>query len=218
MADASVPEADSAHSRSAAEQRLPLREVQKQLTRERVIDAAMEVFGERGFGPTTMNDIAARANLNRGTIYLHFADKSGIIHAALDALAPEELAIYAAAETATTRSELETIMDHAVEVWVTGLGRIWRHMRDAVALDPAVRNWRDEFVDRQVLRVCEVLEHFGVQPYERRYARSLLLVCMWNDFVANVCDRTTADRRATVAALADFFFAATGATVSDELP
>ncbi|MGB3484290.1 MAG: helix-turn-helix domain-containing protein [Mycobacterium sp.] len=210
------PDANPARNRAPGEQRLPLREVQKQLTRERVIDAAMEVFGERGFGPTTMNDIAARANLNRATIYLHFADKSAIIHAALNALVPEELVLYSAAENATTRSELEATMDHAVEVWITGLGRIWQHMRDVVALDPAVRRWRDEFVDRQVSRVCEVLERHGVQPRERRYARALLLVCMWDDFVANVCDRTTPDRRATVAALADFFCAAAGA-VPDKL-
>ena len=213
MADSTVPETDSHPDRTQpdqaqAEQRLPLRVVQKQLTRERVIEAALEVFDERGFGPTTMTDIAARANLNRGTIYLHFTDKAAIIQAALDALTPEELAIYSAADTATSRRDFEVVMDRTVDVWFTRLGRIWRHTRDAVALDPSVRQWRDEFVNRQVAKLSDVLEHHGIEPYERRYARAYLLVCMWSEFVASLGGPDAPDRAATVGALVDFFAAA----------
>lgn len=194
------------------EKRLPLREVQKALTRERVIEAAMEIFDERGFGPTTMNEIAARANLNRGTIYLHFADKPAIIQAAVDALATDELAIYRAADVATNRVDLEAVIEHTVDVWYKRLGRVWRHTRDAAAIDPAVQQWCDQFVERQVVRLCEVLKHHGIEPYDVRYARAFLLVCMWNEFLARMGGPHVPDRAATVTALVDFL--ATASTPS----
>ena len=68
--------------------------MQKALTRGRVIEAALEVFDERDFASTTMDDIAVRANLSRGTIYLHFDSKAEILVAALESLEPDELSLF----------------------------------------------------------------------------------------------------------------------------
>ena len=43
-----------------------------------VIDAACEVFGEKGFQHATMDDIAERAGVSRATIYLYFENKEAI--------------------------------------------------------------------------------------------------------------------------------------------
>ena len=40
-----------------------------------IIDAALEVFGERGLGAARLEDIAKRAGLSKGTIYLYFPNK-----------------------------------------------------------------------------------------------------------------------------------------------
>ncbi len=40
-----------------------------------IIDAAKELFYEKGFMETTMEDIAAAAELSKGTLYLYFAGK-----------------------------------------------------------------------------------------------------------------------------------------------
>ena len=40
-----------------------------------IIEAALEVFGERGLGQARLDDIAKRAGLSKGTIYLYFPNK-----------------------------------------------------------------------------------------------------------------------------------------------
>ncbi len=44
-------------------------------TLERIVKAAEKEFGKKGYHATTVNDIAARAKVAPGTIYIYFADK-----------------------------------------------------------------------------------------------------------------------------------------------
>jgi AcrR family transcriptional regulator len=43
-----------------------------------ILDAALAVFAERGFAATRMVDIAARAGVTKGTIYLYFPSKEAV--------------------------------------------------------------------------------------------------------------------------------------------
>ncbi|WP_137152684.1 TetR/AcrR family transcriptional regulator [Devosia sp. FKR38] len=52
-----------------------IREAQKELTRQRIIDAAFVLFQQLGFRSTTIDKIVKRAHVNRTTFYLHFKDK-----------------------------------------------------------------------------------------------------------------------------------------------
>lgn len=47
--------------------------------RERLVDAAFALFGERGFDRTTVDDIAARAGVGRTTFFRHFGSKEQVI-------------------------------------------------------------------------------------------------------------------------------------------
>jgi AcrR family transcriptional regulator len=49
-------------------------------TRQALIDAALEVFLERGFARATTREIAQAAGVAEGTIYRHFADKYALFH------------------------------------------------------------------------------------------------------------------------------------------
>lgn len=46
--------------------------------RAAIVDAAMEEFIARGFAATRLDDIAKRAGVAKGTIYLHFKDKESM--------------------------------------------------------------------------------------------------------------------------------------------
>jgi AcrR family transcriptional regulator len=59
------------------------RTLQKRATRAAVLDAARQLFAERGFEQTTMRDIAAAANVAVGTLFTHFADKRVLLSEAL---------------------------------------------------------------------------------------------------------------------------------------
>lgn len=43
-----------------------------------ILDAALAVFTERGYAATRIEDIAARAGIGKGTLYLHFSDKQAV--------------------------------------------------------------------------------------------------------------------------------------------
>lgn len=60
---------------------MPVREQQKLLTRERMLDAAVRVFRERGYADATIDDIVAAAAVGRATFYLHFKSKHDVMRA-----------------------------------------------------------------------------------------------------------------------------------------
>jgi AcrR family transcriptional regulator len=48
-------------------------------TREKILEAALELFRERGFAEATMRDIAARAGVATGLAYYYFESKDAIV-------------------------------------------------------------------------------------------------------------------------------------------
>jgi AcrR family transcriptional regulator len=54
--------------------------------RGRLMKAAFELYGERGFEQTTVAEIAERAGLTERTFFRHFADKREVLFAGADAL------------------------------------------------------------------------------------------------------------------------------------
>lgn len=55
-----------------------VRQERAQITRQRIINAAAEVFDERGFAGTSVSEILARAGVTKGAFYFHFASKEEI--------------------------------------------------------------------------------------------------------------------------------------------
>ena len=52
--------------------------------RAKVFAAAQELFAERGVGVVTMDEVAVRAGVGKGTLYRRFGDKGGLAMALLD--------------------------------------------------------------------------------------------------------------------------------------
>lgn len=56
--------------------------------RRAILDAALDVFAEHGFNGARMEDVARRAGIAKGTLYLYFKDKTalfeGLVHDAAD--------------------------------------------------------------------------------------------------------------------------------------
>src|SRR5215469_8223798 len=65
-----------------------------------IIAAALEVFAEKGFAAARLDDIAARAGVSKGALYLYFATKEELFEAVVaEAVAPNLAAVRTAAET-----------------------------------------------------------------------------------------------------------------------
>jgi len=60
------------------------RERRLEHTRSLLLDAAEEVFAEKGFTPATLDDIASAAGYTKGAIYKHFATKEDLFLAVSD--------------------------------------------------------------------------------------------------------------------------------------
>ena len=66
------------------ERRLGPRAARARETRRRVVDAALRLFVEHGYMPTTMGAIAQEAGVAVQTLYLSFGSKAAILSSALD--------------------------------------------------------------------------------------------------------------------------------------
>ncbi len=62
------------------------REQYSEATRAALLEAATALFFQRGFGGTALEDVAAAAQVTRGAVYHHFANKRQLFEAVLDVL------------------------------------------------------------------------------------------------------------------------------------
>jgi len=62
-------------------------------TRERIINAAVKLFSQKGYDATRVNDIASVANVNKALIYYYFKSKHDILDFMVDSLLNNALSI-----------------------------------------------------------------------------------------------------------------------------
>src|ERR671928_1168205 len=67
-----------------AQRRAPTRarsEEQRQAKLQAILNAALDVFAEKGFSDARLDDVATRAGVAKGTIYLYVASKEALFEA-----------------------------------------------------------------------------------------------------------------------------------------
>ncbi|SNY14601.1 DNA-binding transcriptional regulator, AcrR family [Paractinoplanes atraurantiacus] len=107
-------------------------------TRQRLFEAAVELIAEQGFSATTVDDIALRAGVAKGTVYYNFKSKTDLFEellrygvglltaefrAAVEGLPPRE------AVAALVRSQLEYIRRYRAFAQLL-LSEMWRTNRE----------------------------------------------------------------------------------------
>jgi len=70
-----------------AETLIDPKQARSKATREKIIQAAIELFQERGYEKTTSNDVAAAAGVSVGSFYVYFTDKRHLLLVIFDRLA-----------------------------------------------------------------------------------------------------------------------------------
>lgn len=93
-----------------------------------IVAAALEAFAERGFAATRLDDVAVRAGVSKGTLYLYFRNKEDLFKAVVrETLLPNLAAVEERLQTATgpTREVLAEVLRGLVTmVATTRLGAI----------------------------------------------------------------------------------------------
>jgi TetR/AcrR family acrAB operon transcriptional repressor len=83
-------------------------------TREALLDAALQVFRERGVAHARLADVAARAGVTRGAIYWHFRDKAELFAAVCERGTLPVEALLAEASRTVQRDPLDTVKQLAL--------------------------------------------------------------------------------------------------------
>ena len=94
---------------------------QKKATRERILEAAEEVFAAKGYHEALVDDIAEETSLSKGGVYFHFPSKERLFFAVMDRLA-DRLVERAERAAANGEKPLERA-EAALEAVLGALGR-----------------------------------------------------------------------------------------------
>ena len=78
-----------------------------------ILEAATDLFAERGPAATSIRDIAARSNVNHGLVFRHFGTKEQLVGAVLDHLGADLTALLSAEPPA---DELDRALDRQMRV------------------------------------------------------------------------------------------------------
>ena len=89
-------------------------EGKKQEKRRALLEAAYDLFLERGAAKTSVEDITSRAKVAKGTFYLYFQDKGAVMQALLGRVSYQLLSN--ACEAVEKQTELENFPDKMVAV------------------------------------------------------------------------------------------------------
>lgn len=120
-------------------------------TRRLLLDAAAEVFAERGIDGTSIDAIAERADRTSGAVYDHFGGKDGLLFALLDGWV-DDVGVVVGAElsAATTVDERLAVLWRSVSTPPAGDGRwialeheLWTYaFRNPAAREHLARRYR----------------------------------------------------------------------------
>ena len=117
-------------------QSMSIVEGKKQEKRRALLDAAYELFLERGTAKTSVEDITSRAKVAKGTFYLYFQDKGAVMQALLGRVS------YQLLSDACTAVEQQTGLESFAEKMVFVIDHIIESLRkDTVVLRFLERNF-----------------------------------------------------------------------------
>src|SRR5271165_3482803 len=100
----------------AAAARQSVRAAKATARREAILDAALDEFSARGFAAARLDDVARRAGVAKGTIYLYFADKEALFQELIRFHLTPVVGTFEGALASDL--PLSTIIDQAIEIFV----------------------------------------------------------------------------------------------------
>lgn len=159
--------------------------------RQLIFDAAREMITDRGFDRTTMDDIAARAGVGKGTLYNFFESKEDLfLSLVLDGFERTRDLIDAEVEPVADpwerfevawRTLLLRVFPDLVRQWSFNY-QLWGILaRDPKARDDFFRRWRELYADREDYITAAIEEgqasgHFQSDADARSLAVLLLAI------------------------------------------
>jgi AcrR family transcriptional regulator len=171
----------------------PARRRRKDARPAELLQAALSVFLERGFAAARMDEIAARAGVAKGTVYLYFPSKEDIFKALVQTAAAtnverleREAAAFGGPASALIRQILTFAMTALKNPQVASLPKLI--LAEAATFPDLVQYYRTHLVER-MLRLLAGIHRRGVEAGEfgeadsnavaRLIAAPVLMSALW---------------------------------------
>lgn len=141
---------------------------------QRLVEAALDLFTERGYENTTVIDIAGRAGLGKTTFFRHFQDKREVLFGGglVDDLLAE--AIDSAPAAVTELDAVALALDVIGQEVFTSARRDFVARRHAVIIaNPELQEREALKQDRLIMTISEALERRGAPQVSARVAAQL---------------------------------------------
>jgi AcrR family transcriptional regulator len=136
-----------------------------------ILAAALASFAERGFAATRLDDVAARAGVTKGTLYLYFRNKEELFKAVVrQELVPtiERAELMAANATAPSLVLIEQLVGLFSQIMKSSLSAIPKLvLTEAGNFPDLARFYLEEVIDRGTSLLRNILER-GVEAGELR--------------------------------------------------
>lgn len=175
-----------------------LREAQKQLTRDRIVECALELFTAKGYAATTIDEIAVAAGTTRVTFYAYYPSRTelmkdfmGRVNAVLErASGPEGISTARELVDVVRAGKLAGILG-----WLESRAALWPVFRpyldvldEAAALDPEVRAIVEAWHEEVISDIVQGLQLAGRFTAETHHIRGTLAYTQL-DYVATLWTR-----------------------------
>lgn len=131
-----------------------IREAQKQMTRRLLLEKALELFEQKGYAATTVDDIAVAVGTTRATFYAHYPSKGHLMLV----LVERSNRILTEADVPPLRSVVESGDRSQIKLWLSRKFDQWADIRpyvmaahQAAASEPEIQaaldGWFDDAID-----------------------------------------------------------------------
>jgi AcrR family transcriptional regulator len=166
-----------------------------------IVEAALALFTERGFAATKLEDVALRAGIGKGTIYLYFPTKEELFRAVVrQRLVPnlDEIEAMVAAHTGPTADLLRRIAERALQLIETDITAIPKLVLAESGNFPAIARLYAEEVAKRGMALMERIFACGMERGEFRrldphsvlplFSGPLLVMALWRQSLGQHTD------------------------------
>jgi AcrR family transcriptional regulator len=135
------------------------------MTRDEILDAAAQIFSQKGFHAASMKDIAQAVNLQKGSLYYHVTSKQDILLALLD-------------------RALDLLIEHIETV-------VRQPLAPPEKLRRAMEAYLSTMLEHRDLAAVLLLEHRSLEPelHDRHIPRRDRFERLWRDLVQEGLDQ-----------------------------
>ncbi|MGN7201299.1 TetR/AcrR family transcriptional regulator [Arthrobacter sp. SAFR-044] len=175
-----------------------LREAQKQLTRDTIVERALGLFTEKGYAATTIDEIAASAGTTRVTFYAYYPTRADLMR---DFMARVNAVLERAdgPDSGSTAPDLVQVVQDGklagILSWLESRAALWPVFRpyldvldEAAAVDPEVRSMVERWHEEVITDMVRGMQLAGRFAGETRHIRGTLAFTQL-DYVATLWTR-----------------------------